>query len=117
MSGLVSPDPKTGKKMIPENFMWRFYWAQQKAGIPHVRFHDLRHTFVTRLIQSGVDLYKVAKLLGHRDIRTTQRYAHHYPESLRDGVEALDTFYTMNKKTGEQECHDSVTFQGGKKIN
>ena len=65
MSGLVFPDPKSGEKIIP-----------------HVRFHDLRHTFATRLIQGGIDLYKVAKLLGHRDIRTTQRYAHHYPESL-----------------------------------
>jgi integrase len=62
-------------------------------GILHVRFHDLRHTFATRLVQSGVDLYKVSKLLGHRDIKTTQRYAHHYPESLRDGVEVW-TFYT-----------------------
>lgn len=53
-------------------------------------FHDLRHTFATRLVQKGVDLYKVSKLLGHKDIATTQRYAHHYPESLRDGVNILD---------------------------
>ena len=37
-----------------------------------------------------VDIYKVARLLGHKDIKMTQRYAHHYPESLRDGVEVLD---------------------------
>ena len=117
MSGLVFPDPKTGEKIIPENMMWRIYSAQKKAGIPHVRFHDLRHTFATRLIQSGIDLYKVAKLLGHRDIRTTQRYAHHYPESLRDGVGALDTFYTTNKNIGDQECHDSVTFDGVNQLN
>ncbi len=60
-----------------------------------VRFNPMkfiklpRHTFATRLAQSGVDIYKVSKLLGHRDIKTTQRYAHHYPESLRDGVEIL----------------------------
>ncbi len=62
-----------------------------KAGIKNFRFHDLRHTFATRLVQQGVDIYKVAKLLGHKDISTTQRYAHHYPESLRDGVEVLDS--------------------------
>ena len=50
-------------------------------------FHDLRHTFATRLVQSGVDLYKVQRLLGHKSPMMTQRYAHHYPESLRDGVE------------------------------
>jgi len=117
MTGLVFPDPKTGQKIIPENIMWRIYSAQEKAGIPHVRFHDLRHTFATRLIQSGKDLYKVAKLLGHRDIRTTQRYAHHYPESLRDGVGALDTFYAMNRNTGDQELHVFCTLQGVRQVN
>jgi site-specific recombinase XerD len=40
--------------------------------------------------KSGVDLYKVQRLLGHKSPMMTQRYAHHYPESLRDGVEILD---------------------------
>ena len=53
-------------------------------------FHDLRHTCATRMVQAGVDLYKVQRLLGHKSPIMTQRYAHHYPESLRDGVEALD---------------------------
>ena len=61
-----------------------------KAGILDCHFHDLRHTFATRLVQSGVDLYKVQRLLGHKSPIMTQRYAHHYPESLRDGVEILD---------------------------
>jgi integrase len=62
----------------------------KRVGIEDFRFHDLRHTFATRLAQAGVDLYKIAKLLGHKDIKMTQRYSHHYPESLRDGVEVLD---------------------------
>ena len=61
-----------------------------KAGILDCHFHDLRHTFATRLVQSGIDLYKVQRLLGHKSPIMTQRYAHHYPESLRDGVEILD---------------------------
>ncbi|HYA86539.1 MAG TPA: tyrosine-type recombinase/integrase, partial [Nitrospirota bacterium] len=64
-----------------------------KAGIKKCRFHDLRHTFATRLVQSGVDLYKVQKLLRHKSPIMTQRYAHHYPESLRDSVETLDKNY------------------------
>lgn len=67
------------------------------------RFHDLRHTFATRLVQAGVDLYKVAKLLGHKDIRMTQRYAHHYPESLRDGVEVLDRLGTKLAHSKKKE--------------
>ncbi len=67
-----------------------FYEALKRAEIDDFRFHDLRHTFATRLAQAGVDLYKIAKLLGHKDIKMTQRYSHHYPESLRDGVAVLD---------------------------
>ena len=67
-----------------------FRVALRKAGIDDFHFHDLRHTFATRLVQAGVDLYKVQRLLGHKSPIMTQRYAHHYPESLRGGVEILD---------------------------
>jgi integrase len=71
-----------------------FKKALKKAGIEDFRWHDLRHTFATRLIQAGVDFYKVQKLLGHKTPLMTQRYAHHYPESLRDAVEVLDKYVT-----------------------
>ena len=55
----------------------------------------MRHSFATRLTQSDVDLYKISKLLGHKDIKMTQRYAHHCPDSLREGVEVLDVDYNL----------------------
>ncbi len=64
--------------------------ALSKATIEDFHFHDLRHTFATTLVQSGVDLYKVQQLLGRKSPLMTQRYAHHYPESLRGLVEILD---------------------------
>lgn len=67
-----------------------FRLALSKAKIEDFHFHDVRHTFATRLVQAGVDIYKVQRLLGHKSPTMTQRYAHHYPESLRDGVEILD---------------------------
>jgi integrase len=67
-----------------------FCEARDRAGIPDFRFHDMRHTFATRLVQLGVDLYKVQRLLGHKTSLMTQRYAHHSPESLREGVNVLD---------------------------
>jgi site-specific recombinase XerD len=77
-----------------------FAKAVKESGIAHFHFHDLRHTFATRLVQAGIDLYKVSKLLGHKDISTTQRYAHHYPESLRAGVEILEQTPHKRRKAG-----------------
>ena len=77
-----------------------FRVALGKAKIENFHFHDLRHTFATRLVQAGVDLYKVQRLLGHKSPIMTQRYAHHYPESLRDGVEILDQVGTKLVQSG-----------------
>ncbi len=84
-----------GTRIGKRNLARPFCDAVKEAGIENFRFHDLRHTFTTRLIQNGIDIYAVAKLLGHKDIRMTQRYAHHYTESLRGGVEVLDKFDTI----------------------
>ncbi len=71
-----------------------FHYTARKAKVEDFRFHDFRHTFATRLVQSGKDLYKIQRLLGHKTPSMTQRYAHHYPESLRDAVEILDSRVT-----------------------
>ena len=65
--------------------------ALKKAEIEEFWFHDLRHTFASRLAQKGVDPYTIQKLMGHETFTTTQRYAHHHTESLRRGIEALET--------------------------
>ncbi|GAO97502.1 tyrosine recombinase XerD [Caedimonas varicaedens] len=53
------------------------------AGIPDVRIHDLRHSFASFALKKGVDLYTVSKLLGHKNIATTTRYAHLELEHLK----------------------------------
>ena len=80
-----------GTKIDASNLRRDYNKTLEKAEIEDFKFHDLRHTFATRLAQKGVDLYKISKLLGHKDIRMTQRYAHHCPESLRVGVEILES--------------------------
>ena len=53
-------------------------------------FHSLRHTFASNLVQKGVSIYEVSKLLGHADIKTTQIYAHLRSDDLRRAVELLN---------------------------
>ncbi|MCI0625454.1 MAG: site-specific integrase [Acidobacteria bacterium] len=68
------------------------YWEQyrKKAGLEDLHWHDLRHTFASRLVMVGVDLYTVSKLLGHHDVKMTTRYAHLSPDHLLSAVGVLD---------------------------
>ncbi len=93
-----------GTKIDKHNLIRAFREILKRLEIADFSWHGLRRTFATRLAQKGVDIYKISKLLGHEDVRTTQkRYAHHCPESLRDGVEILDADYnltTISEKNG-----------------
>jgi site-specific recombinase XerD len=95
-----------GKKINPHVLRVSFYSVLEKAGIENLWLHDLCRTFPTRLVQAGVDLYKISKLLGHKDMKMTQRYAHHCPDSLREGVEILESDYNLTT-SGEKECSKS----------
>ena len=79
-----------GNRMDARDLLRVFYPAMKKADVKRFRFHDLRHTFATRLVQAGVDIYTVQKLGRWKTIAMVMRYAHHHPESLRAGVEILD---------------------------
>jgi len=81
---------KLGRRITTRNLQRAFNSALKKSRIEKLRFHDLRHTFATRLVQAGVDIYTVQKLGRWKTISMVMRYAHHYPESLRSGVEVLD---------------------------
>jgi len=88
-TALVFPNGNQNR-MGNRNLLKAFYTALTKAKIENFRFHDLRHTFATRLVQNGVDLYTVQKLGRWRNTSMINRYAHHCPESLRSGIEVMD---------------------------
>ncbi len=80
------PNPKTKQPYVQLFTAWNT--ARQKAGLPDVRIHDLRHSFASYLVNSGRSLYEVQKILGHTEITTTQRYAHLSHDSLMSAVDA-----------------------------
>ena len=63
--------------------------AIKKASIINFHFHDLRHTFASQLVMSGVDLNTVRDLLGHKSLEMTLRYSHLSPEHKQRAVDAL----------------------------
>ena len=62
--------------------------ARKAAGLPDVRLHDLRHSMASNMVNSGRSIYEVAKVLGHSQLKTTQRYAHLSQETLLAAVDA-----------------------------
>jgi integrase len=67
-----------------------FRRACQRAGVEDLRFHDLRHTFGSYLAMAGLNIRTIQQLLGHKDLRMTQRYAHLSAEHLQQAVHRLD---------------------------
>lgn len=68
-----------------------FKGACRRAGINNLRFHDLRHTFASRLVAKGVDIETLKELLGHHSIKMTQRYIHSSDDRGRAAVELLSS--------------------------
>jgi site-specific recombinase XerD len=68
-----------------------FKTALRRAKITDFKFHDLRHTFASHLVMSGIDLTTIKELLGHKDIKMTLRYAHLAPAHKVKAVDILDT--------------------------
>jgi len=85
-SDYIFANPNTNKPFVSIFAAWNT--ARRRVGLADVRIHDLRHSFASLLINSGRSLYEIQRLLGHTQIKTTQRYAHLAPETLLDASNA-----------------------------
>jgi integrase len=73
-SDYLFPSPKTKKPFVCIYYSW--HSIRKDAGLPHVRMHDLRHTFASLLVNGGASLFMVQNALGHSNPKITMRYAH-----------------------------------------
>jgi integrase len=78
---LVFAHPQTGNPIDRSKVTKRFQEASRLAGVHVITFHDLRHTFGTRLAATGEPLRSIQELLGHADAKTTQIYTHYAPSA------------------------------------
>jgi integrase len=95
-------DPATGKPY--QDIKRSFNTALRRAGIKDFHFHDLRHTFASHLVMSGVDITTVKELLGHKTLTMTLRYAHLAPSHKLKAVDILNN--TLNGKSSAQKLHN-----------
>ena len=82
-------NPGTGKPYVSIFCAWNT--ARKSAGLSDVRVHDLRHSFASLLINSGRTLYEVQHILGHTQVKTTQRYAHLSQDTLLAAANSATT--------------------------
>lgn len=90
----VFANPKTLKPFVSVFHSWDT--ARKLAGLSDVRMHDLRHSFASFLVNNGRSLYEVQKLLGHTQIKTTQRYAHLSHDTLMEAASVAMTALPMS---------------------
>jgi integrase len=94
--------PKQGKPYTDPKKA--FGTACRLAGINNLHWHDLRHTFGTKLAEAGFSEATIADLMGHSDPETTRRYTHATDRAKRAAVEAV-------RITGRRVCHNFATTQ------
>lgn len=82
----VFPNPKTGKPYSSRRCLWET--CRKLAGLDNLRYHDLRHTFASMMLESGADIVDVQKALGHTQLKTTAVYLHLSDARKREKAEA-----------------------------
>ncbi len=92
---IMFPSPKTLGMYYPDSVTAIHNKILKSAGLPHIRLHDLRHTFATLALQNGVDVKTVSSILGHYDAGFTLRTYTHVTTKMQEEAAA-----TMGKLIG-----------------
>ncbi len=86
-----TPTAKVSKMRINHNTAWKT--GLRRAGIENFRFHDLRHTWASWLVQAGVPLSALQEMGGWESIEMVKRYAHLAPSHLKEHAMKIDALF------------------------
>lgn len=89
ISGLVFPSPNNLHKQIDIKSTWER--VLKKAGIQDATFHTIRHTACSYLAQIGIPPILIARIVGHKDSRTTDRYTHAVKSHMHEAIHKLES--------------------------
>ena len=91
-----------------------FEKALKAAELPRIRIHDLRHSFASNLVASGISLAVVQELMGHKDIQTTMVYAHLGPNLKQAAVDSLVRYSQdmVTEPNGTQQKNRAIHLPG-----
>ena len=98
---LVLCHPETGAPFDASKMRKRFRVALKAAGVRSIRFHDLRHTFGTKMAAAGAPLRTIQEWMGHRDYKTTEIYADYAPDPVQGARWAEAAFAEEDE---EEDC-------------
>jgi integrase len=111
---LVFCHPQTGAPLDRSRLFKRFKAAAKRAQIREVRFHDLRHTFGTRMAGAGVALRTLQEWMGHRDFKTTLIYADYQPSG--EEAELVQRAFGQGAKRGAKLSESGGTSEDAKPL-
>jgi hypothetical protein len=114
----VFPSETGETPLDAKNYLHRvFLPALKRARIQGFRWHDLRHTFASRLVMAGVDLRTIQELMGHKTIAMTLRYAHLSPAHRLDAVQRLNRPRSATTTATEEAPVHAAVARGGEVVD
>lgn len=97
------PNPETKEPFVDVKKAWAT--ARKEAGLPDLRVHDLRHSAASFMVNAGIDLFAVGRILGHADHQSTVRYSHLANDTLLQAVEAGAAGLKVNWASPKGNAH------------
>ena len=104
---LMFPSPVSGTYYDPKTITHRLHRIQKRAGVPQIRFHDLRHSFATLSIEQGMDIKTISHMLGHTDAGFTMNTYMHVTDAMQQNVaDTMGKLLTQKKDDHRKKVVD-----------